>query len=50
MHFMTNREFKKLLLMMMMMMMIKVVKHLSTTPLSPIGDMWVQLQSFILGT
>jgi len=45
---MINREFKKLLL--MMMMMIKVVKHLSTIPLSPIGDMGVQLQTFILGT
>jgi F0F1-type ATP synthase assembly protein I len=50
-HFMTNREFKKLLLMMMMMMiMMKVVKHLSTIPLNPIGYMWVQLQSLILGT
>ena len=51
---MINREFKKLLLMMMMMMMmmmlIKVLKHLSTITLSSIGDMWVQLQSFILGT
>jgi len=48
-HFMTNREFKKLLLMMMMKMM-KVVKHLSTIPLNPVGYMWVQLQSFILST
>jgi hypothetical protein len=32
-HFMINREFKKLLVMMMMM---KVVKHLSIIPLNPI--------------
>jgi len=44
---MINREFKKLLF---IMMMIKVVKHLSTIPLHLIGDMWIQLQSFILGT
>lgn len=45
---MINREFKKLLLI-MMMMLIEVVEHLSTIPLISIGDMWIQLQSFILG-
>jgi len=49
-HFMTNREFKKLLLMMMMMIMMKVVKHLNTIPLNRVGYMWVQLQSLILST